>query len=629
MNYNEATGLAQALFHEAGDALFLFDPDTDTLLDVNPMAERLTGLPRHELLRMPATYWFRFGGQGGLQRLRKAASKTGAFHSQEGFFLRTRQDRVWIPVNLTTTRLHVQPKTLALITARDIREQREALVQLQAAEAELRRVIVAVADCLWSAVIAGPNQWAYRYLSPVVQKITGQPPDHFLAGIERWRDIVHPEDRPRWDQALARLRAGESNKEEYRILRPDQAIRWVRESVTVSRTGAGPALRLDGVLADITERKRREEQLRESEQRFRAIIENSSDGICLVSPDGIILYASPSTTRMLGYPLDDFVGRDAFERIHPDDLPLTRALFARLLEQPRGTASAQYRYRHLDGSWRWLEGVASNLLAGSRVQAVIVNFRDITERKLAVRRESELRVAGQIQQRLFPAAMPQLAGLDIGGISYPADDTGGDYFDFLKLPDQRIGLVVGDVSGHGYGAALLMASTRAYLRAFAQTHTDIGQILTLTNRVVTADTGDHFVTVVLATVDTAARTLVYASAGHAEGYILDAAGRVKTKLDSTGFPLGILAKSDYSSSSSTALEPGDLVLLLTDGIVEAHNSDLVDFGPDRALDTVRSCRREPARQIAEHLCAAVRSFVQPLPQDDDMTAVVLKVGPPP
>jgi PAS domain S-box-containing protein len=262
MNYNDAAGLAQALFHEAGDALFLFDPDTDALLDVNPMAERLTGFPRRELLQMPATYWFRFGGQGGLQRLRKAASKTGAFHSQEGFFLRTRQDRVWIPVNLTTTRLHVQPKTLALITARDIREQREALIHLQEAEAELRRVIVAVSDCLWSAVVAGPNQWAYRYLSPVVEKIAGRAPAFFLAGIDRWRTIVHPDDLPRWEQALVRMRAGQSSQEEYRILRPDQALCWVRESVAVSRAGTGAALRLDGVLADITERKRRDEQIR-------------------------------------------------------------------------------------------------------------------------------------------------------------------------------------------------------------------------------------------------------------------------------------------------------------------------------------------------------------------------------
>src|SRR5579872_863205 len=106
--------LAQALFEEAGDALFLFDPETDRLKDVNPMAEQLTGYPRAELLRLPATYLFRFGGAGGQKRLQRAASHTGVFHSQEGFFLRTRQDGVWVPVNVTMTRLHIQPRTLAL-----------------------------------------------------------------------------------------------------------------------------------------------------------------------------------------------------------------------------------------------------------------------------------------------------------------------------------------------------------------------------------------------------------------------------------------------------------------------------------------------------------------------------------
>ena len=151
MNANDSEGLARALFMEAGDALFLFDPQTDQLLDVNPMAERLTGFPRAELLRLQATYLFRFGGKGGMQRLRQACHETLVFHAQDGFYLRTRQDGVWVPVNLTVTRLHIQPKTLALITARDVRERHEAQARLQEAEGELRRVMASVSDCLWSA----------------------------------------------------------------------------------------------------------------------------------------------------------------------------------------------------------------------------------------------------------------------------------------------------------------------------------------------------------------------------------------------------------------------------------------------------------------------------------------------
>src|SRR5579864_9303507 len=101
MKHDELEGLAQALFEESGDALFLFDPDTDQILDVNSTAQRLSGFPLRDMLRMEATNLFRSETPGGLARLRQAIRKTGLFHSQEGYFLRTVQDGVWIPVNLT------------------------------------------------------------------------------------------------------------------------------------------------------------------------------------------------------------------------------------------------------------------------------------------------------------------------------------------------------------------------------------------------------------------------------------------------------------------------------------------------------------------------------------------------
>ncbi|HMC64067.1 MAG TPA: PAS domain-containing protein, partial [Gemmataceae bacterium] len=232
-------GVTRALFEEAGDGLFLFDPETDELLAVNPMAEKMSGLTAGELCRMPATYWFRFGGQGGMQQLRQAAAKSGVFHSQEGYVLRTRDDGVWVPVNLTVSRLHVKPKTLALITARDVRTQREAHVQLEAVETELRRVLASVSDCLWSAEIDAAGRWKYRYFSPVVERITGHPPSYFLDGTEHWGGIVHPEDRPRWEQALVRLRSGRSGHEEYRVIRPDGTVHWVRDTVLVRPASAG------------------------------------------------------------------------------------------------------------------------------------------------------------------------------------------------------------------------------------------------------------------------------------------------------------------------------------------------------------------------------------------------------
>src|SRR5262249_41296724 len=157
-----------------------------------------------------------------------------------------------------------------------------------------------------------------------------------------------------------------------------------------------------------------------------------------------------------------------------------------------------------------------------------------------------LRMARQIQQKLFPASAPALAGLDLCGASSCAEATGGDYFDYLLLPDGSVGIVIGDVSGHGFGPALLMASTRAYLPGLAQRHTDVGEILTLANRALADDIGeDWFVTLLLARLDPGARTLLYASAGHPAGYVLDPAGNVRTLLPSNGLPLGIETGTRY------------------------------------------------------------------------------------
>src|SRR5262249_36512392 len=153
MNYDEVEGLARALFEESGDALFLFDPETDQLLDANSTAQRLTGFALRELVRMPATQLFRFDDPDGRQRLTQAAGKTSVFHSQEGFSLRTTQDGVWVAVNLTVARLHVKPKTLGLLTVRDVRAQHSAHAQLTQEAEAYRRLLALASDCLWSGDI--------------------------------------------------------------------------------------------------------------------------------------------------------------------------------------------------------------------------------------------------------------------------------------------------------------------------------------------------------------------------------------------------------------------------------------------------------------------------------------------
>ena len=181
--------------------------------------------------------------------------------------------------------------------------------------------------------------------------------------------------------------------------------------------------------------------------------------------------------------------------------------------------------------------VDDNLLVRSIRYAIERSRRRRVEQALRDASE-EFRAAQEIQQRLYPLHSPSLAGFDIAGALYPAKDAAGDYFDYIPMADGRLGIVVGDVSSHGMGPALLMSETRACLRTLAQAHSDVGEILTCANRVLVMDTGDiHFVTLALVALDPRTRTIVYASAGQ-RGYVLHAAGNV-TVLDSTSIPLGI------------------------------------------------------------------------------------------
>jgi len=260
-------------------------------------------------------------------------------------------------------------------------------------------------------------------------------------------------------------------------------------------------------------------------------------------------------------------------------------------------------------------------------EAIQRRERKRAEEELRINQE-QFRVAREIQQRLFPKSSPQSAVFDIAGASYPAEATGGDYFDYLSMADGCLGIVVADVTGHGVGPALLMAETRAYLRTLALNGRDAGDILTRANRVLAEDVDfERFVTVLLARLDPRSQTLDYASAGHPSGYVLDGAGHVKATLKRLGVPLGIQPDLEYAASPVISLSAGDIVLLLTDGIEEAMSPDDAFFGVDPILDVVRAHSERTAGEIVEALFRAVREFSHDLPQLDDLTVVVVKVKP--
>src|SRR5262249_21071860 len=189
---------------------------------------------------------------------------------KDGFLLRTRSPSRGVRVSVSISRLHPPDgEALALFTLRDRTEQVEAYRRMQRTEAELRRVLVSVSDCLWSCRVEGDGRWRYRYLSPVVQRLTGRSVGVFLEDPRAWERAVDPRDLQRWVEFRARLATGHSGELEYRILRPEGPVVWVRENVVAAPDEGG--LLLHGVVADITDRKRAEPEAPHSTSDLRRL----------------------------------------------------------------------------------------------------------------------------------------------------------------------------------------------------------------------------------------------------------------------------------------------------------------------------------------------------------------------
>ena len=211
------------------------------------------------------------------------------------------------------------------------------------------------------------------------------------------QDISHPADVKADLALLRRLVAGEmpSYELEKRFVAADGSVVWGRVAYSLVHDDEGRPLHVIGQVEDITERKRAEEELRRSEARFRSLISNATDIITILDADGVVQDQSPSIEHLLGYDPEGLLGRNGFELVHPEDRAATRAAFSRTLADPVAVPTVEFRVRHAGGEWRWLAATGANLLADPDVAGVVINSRDVTDRKIA---ECELRQALEAAQ---------------------------------------------------------------------------------------------------------------------------------------------------------------------------------------------------------------------------------------
>lgn len=269
------------------------------------------------------------------------------------------------------------------------------------------------------------------------------------------------------------------------------------------------------------------------------------------------------------------------------------------------------------------ERVAGALAAQCAVALHRVRLtQDLMERE---RIDQEINVAREIQMSALPAKMPDIAGYDGAGAFKPTDQTGGDLFDFVRLQDDRLLLLMGDATGHGIGPALSATQVRAMIRVGLRLGADLDQIYTHTNNQLVDDLpDDRFVTAFVGMLDPTSHEVRFHAGG--QGPLLHYSGATGEChwYGATTFPMGALQQQNLSKAKRIAMEPGDVLGLISDGVYEYENSEGTQFGEQGVADIVREHHDKPMTELVEKLLRSVRQFGGPVAQADDITVVIVR-----
>lgn len=281
-------------------------------------------------------------------------------------------------------------------TTQDITDQRLTNDQLAATGKKLKDIFNNMKELFFSVHV---QQGTTLFISAACEEIYGFDQEAFMNDTDLWFKCIVEEDRQRVKDNTAILERGDRLEQEYRIRHKDGSMRWIESVIFPTLDAEGKLLLLDGFSVDITKRKLAENALRDSETRFRSLIQNTSDVIAIANAECEIMFATDSLYKVMGYRPEEIIGRKSYEFIYKDDYPALKQCFEDALANPGKPLTTTYRRVRKDGTIIWCEGTANNLLHLPEVGGVVINFRDITARKEVEQalRDSETKFRSLIQ----------------------------------------------------------------------------------------------------------------------------------------------------------------------------------------------------------------------------------------
>jgi sigma-B regulation protein RsbU (phosphoserine phosphatase) len=320
--------------------------------------------------------------------------------------------------------------------------------------------------------------------------------------------------------------------------------------------------------------------------------------------------------------VNDLQKDDRFQMKDVEHCPIRSILSVPLVLKGRMIGLLNLFNKRVEGGFTDADARLVGIIAAQSAH-VIENARLYGEEQAFKLVQEEMKLAYKIQMDLLPKTPPLIEGYDIAGVSIPAKTVGGDYFDFIQLDDSKLIFCLGDVSGKGMPAALLMANLQATLRGQIMIDAAPGACLQRANALMYRSTdADKFATLFYGALDRASHTLTYANAGHNYPLLLKPGGEL-VSLETGGIVLGCLDDFCYAEKTIT-LESGDVLLIYSDGITESIDANEEEFGVGRLSDILLRHSSDDAARLIDRIVSAVHAHAGELPQADDMTLLIIK-----
>ncbi len=462
------------------------------------------------------------------------------------------------------------------------------------------------------------------YVSPNISRF-GYKAEDFLTGKMMFRDIVYQEDGERLTKEINEnvRNDSESYTQIYRIVTSKGEVRWIEDQTSVVVDEVTGERYHQGIVIDINERREAEEKLRQSEEKYRRIVETAGEGFLLMDLEHRIVDLNSAFARMVGCRREELIGRNPFEAADNG----YKQFWSNGREEDRRRLYREFECEIKVGDGRAVPVLVHANTLRSDNDEVIGNMAfvtDMTEQKKA------LSLAGEVQRSLLPEHAPLIEGFDIAGRNIPCDEVGGDYYDYLwneRTGPSRFSVVVGDISGHGVDSALLMSSARAFLRMRASHPGTVFDIVTSMNQHLTEDVGDsgRFMTLFYLTIDRGESRFEWIRAGHDPAWLYNPVADQFEELKGPGLALGIHREFSYQVQQRSGLAPGQVLMVGTDGIWEACDKHGEMFGKERIRQIIRRNASASAEHILNRIIEEHALFCQGTRSEDDVTLVVVKM----